>query len=211
MVPDQNGVSQAWYIVEIHHSGRKPSIWSCSWCKWLTDSAGCVAAPLLPRTTCLTARVGPHKRPSHQCVMPLCPALLPLAPSTPCTSPATANCLTKGPLRYDIQGWVGCADHPGVCILLGTIRVRWFSIIEQYFSFFRGNKVTRLSVSAHFLSRWWCFNFFFQLIRSNFCYVWTFALSSLPPHLHCSSHPSQKTKLNKQKSLACIIFIWEAY
>ena len=26
-VPDQNGVSQAWYIVEIHHSGRKPSIW----------------------------------------------------------------------------------------------------------------------------------------------------------------------------------------
>ena len=34
-VPDQNGVSQAWYIVEIHHSGRKPSkyeigfMWSC--------------------------------------------------------------------------------------------------------------------------------------------------------------------------------------
>ena len=27
-VPDQNGVSQAWYIVEIHHSGRKPSIWN---------------------------------------------------------------------------------------------------------------------------------------------------------------------------------------
>ena len=26
-VPDQNGVSQAWYIVEIHHSGRKPSIY----------------------------------------------------------------------------------------------------------------------------------------------------------------------------------------
>ena len=25
-VPDQNGVSQAWYIVEIHHSGREPSI-----------------------------------------------------------------------------------------------------------------------------------------------------------------------------------------
>ena len=25
-VPGQNGVSQAWYIVEIHHSGRKPSI-----------------------------------------------------------------------------------------------------------------------------------------------------------------------------------------
>ena len=25
-VPDQNGVSQAWYIVEIHHSGWKPSI-----------------------------------------------------------------------------------------------------------------------------------------------------------------------------------------
>ena len=24
-VPDQNGVSQAWYIVEIHHSGREPS------------------------------------------------------------------------------------------------------------------------------------------------------------------------------------------
>ena len=24
-VPDQNGVSQAWYKVEIHHSGRKPS------------------------------------------------------------------------------------------------------------------------------------------------------------------------------------------
>ena len=24
--PDQNGVSQAWYVVEIHHSGRKPSI-----------------------------------------------------------------------------------------------------------------------------------------------------------------------------------------
>ena len=29
-VPDQNGVSQAWYIVEIHHSGRKPSISSFS-------------------------------------------------------------------------------------------------------------------------------------------------------------------------------------
>ena len=27
-VSDQNGVSQAWYIVEIHHSGRKPS--NCS-------------------------------------------------------------------------------------------------------------------------------------------------------------------------------------
>ena len=27
-VPDQNGVSQAWYIVEIYHSGRKPSIFS---------------------------------------------------------------------------------------------------------------------------------------------------------------------------------------
>ena len=26
-VPDQNGVSQAWYIVEIHHSGQKPSIY----------------------------------------------------------------------------------------------------------------------------------------------------------------------------------------
>ena len=26
-VPDQNGVSQAWYIVEIRHSGRKPSIY----------------------------------------------------------------------------------------------------------------------------------------------------------------------------------------
>ena len=25
-VPNQNGVSQAWYIVEIHHSGREPSI-----------------------------------------------------------------------------------------------------------------------------------------------------------------------------------------
>ena len=24
-VPNQNGVSQAWYIVEIHHSGREPS------------------------------------------------------------------------------------------------------------------------------------------------------------------------------------------
>ena len=27
-VPDQNGVCQAWYIVEIHHSGWKPSIYS---------------------------------------------------------------------------------------------------------------------------------------------------------------------------------------
>ena len=27
-VPDQNGVSQAWFIVEIHHSGQKPSKWS---------------------------------------------------------------------------------------------------------------------------------------------------------------------------------------
>ena len=26
-VPIQNGVSQALYIVEIHHSGRKPLIW----------------------------------------------------------------------------------------------------------------------------------------------------------------------------------------
>ena len=26
-VPDQNGVSRVWYIAEIHHSGRKPSIW----------------------------------------------------------------------------------------------------------------------------------------------------------------------------------------
>ena len=26
-VPDQNGVSQAWYIVQIHHSGWKPSKW----------------------------------------------------------------------------------------------------------------------------------------------------------------------------------------
>ena len=25
--PNQNGVSQAWYIVEIHHSGRETSIW----------------------------------------------------------------------------------------------------------------------------------------------------------------------------------------
>ena len=24
-VPDQNGVSQAWYVVEIHHSGQEPS------------------------------------------------------------------------------------------------------------------------------------------------------------------------------------------
>ena len=33
-VPDQNGVSQAWYTVEIHHSGRKPSTYSpeCSKC-----------------------------------------------------------------------------------------------------------------------------------------------------------------------------------
>ena len=28
-VPDQNGVSQAGYIVEIHHSGREPSIFVC--------------------------------------------------------------------------------------------------------------------------------------------------------------------------------------
>ena len=28
-VSDQNGVSHAWYIVEIHHSGRKPSICVC--------------------------------------------------------------------------------------------------------------------------------------------------------------------------------------
>ena len=28
-VPDQNGVSQAWYLVEIHHSGWKPSILAC--------------------------------------------------------------------------------------------------------------------------------------------------------------------------------------
>ena len=27
-VPDQNGVSQAWHIVETHHSGREPSKWS---------------------------------------------------------------------------------------------------------------------------------------------------------------------------------------
>ena len=27
-VPDQNGVPQAWFIVEIHHSGRKPSIYA---------------------------------------------------------------------------------------------------------------------------------------------------------------------------------------
>ena len=27
-VPDQNGVSQAWYIVEIRHSGREPSIYT---------------------------------------------------------------------------------------------------------------------------------------------------------------------------------------
>ena len=26
-VPDQNGVSKAWYIEEMHHSGREPSIW----------------------------------------------------------------------------------------------------------------------------------------------------------------------------------------
>ena len=30
-VPDQKGASQAWYIVEIHHSGREPSICSSSW------------------------------------------------------------------------------------------------------------------------------------------------------------------------------------
>ena len=30
-VPDQNGVSQAWYIVEIHHSGPEPSICSQRW------------------------------------------------------------------------------------------------------------------------------------------------------------------------------------
>ena len=32
-VPDQNanGVSQAWYIVEIHQSGRKPSIYKHHW------------------------------------------------------------------------------------------------------------------------------------------------------------------------------------
>ena len=30
-VPDQNGVSQAWYIVEIHHSGREPSIYTKLW------------------------------------------------------------------------------------------------------------------------------------------------------------------------------------
>ena len=29
-VPDQNGVSQAWYIVKIHHSGQKPSKYTCS-------------------------------------------------------------------------------------------------------------------------------------------------------------------------------------
>ena len=29
-VPDQNGVSQAWYIVEMYRSGRKPSIWTRS-------------------------------------------------------------------------------------------------------------------------------------------------------------------------------------
>ena len=28
-VPNQNGVSQVWYIVEVHHSGRKPSIFMC--------------------------------------------------------------------------------------------------------------------------------------------------------------------------------------
>ena len=33
-VPDQNGISQACYIVEIHHSGLKPS-------KWLLLLVGC--------------------------------------------------------------------------------------------------------------------------------------------------------------------------
>ena len=30
-VPNQNGVSQAWYIVEIHHSGREPSKFNPNW------------------------------------------------------------------------------------------------------------------------------------------------------------------------------------
>ena len=29
-VPDQNSVSQAWFTVEIHHSGQEPSIYPCS-------------------------------------------------------------------------------------------------------------------------------------------------------------------------------------
>ena len=41
-VSNQNGVSQAWHIVKIHHSGRKPSIsntdytwtWACSETQW---------------------------------------------------------------------------------------------------------------------------------------------------------------------------------
>ena len=39
-VPDQNGVSQAWYIEEIHHSGWKPSI--CSSFFDTTNRAACV-------------------------------------------------------------------------------------------------------------------------------------------------------------------------
>ena len=42
-VPDQNGVSQAWHIVEIHYSGWKPSIWFWnnlvwrSWCNFVFE------------------------------------------------------------------------------------------------------------------------------------------------------------------------------
>ena len=36
-VPDQNGVSQAWYIVEMHHSGWEPLIYSFSLPSTLTS------------------------------------------------------------------------------------------------------------------------------------------------------------------------------
>ena len=46
-VPDQNGVSQAWYIAEIHHSGRKPLI-----CKVIIIKGGTVTNNIKHKLSC---------------------------------------------------------------------------------------------------------------------------------------------------------------
>ena len=52
-VSDQNGAYLQWYIVEIYHSGRKPSICDCMLCWYCIEGTHAGTEALISMTVCL--------------------------------------------------------------------------------------------------------------------------------------------------------------
>ena len=87
-VPDQNGVSQAWFIVQIQHSGRKPLIWIS------------VLMPIL-------------RVPDQNCVSQACYIVeIYHSGREPSISSFGSKWVTYGSVCWCLFGWPACLSNP---------------------------------------------------------------------------------------------------